>query len=275
MKNAKPLISVVIPTYNRPELLKMAIKTVLDQTYKNLEILVIDDASNVNNQKIIDYFDDSRIIFFKNKTRKGGGYSRNVGIKNANGRFIAFLDDDDEWMPKKLEEQLKAFDDSNVSLVTCYSLDKRFGKERVSKPPENIDYSYLLKSFNLSSTSSYIVRKEVLDKIGYFDVDLPSAQEYDLALRMSKYYKIKTIPEILMIQNASKGQISENWSKKIKGVMAIYRKYGVEYKTLGIKDCILNHIKVVGMTGLFFLGYIFGRKIHNIIVPVKESHEIK
>ena len=275
MNAEKPLISIIIPTYNRPALLKKAIQTVLDQTYKNLEIIIVDDTSTLNNQKTIKCFDKKTVTYLKNKTRSGAPYSRNVGIKNAKGRFIAFLDDDDEWMSEKLEKQLEAFDGPDVGLVVCYSLDKRFGRERISKPPDNVDHNYLLKSFNLSSTSSYLVRKETLDKTGYFDVDLLSAQEYDLAMRISKHYKIKTIPRVLMIQNAAEGQISENWSKKIKGVMAIYRKHSGDYKALGTKDCVLNHVKVVGMIGLFFLGYIFGRKIHNIIVPVKESHEIK
>ena len=272
MKN-NPLISVVIPTYNRPDFLKEAIKTVLNQTYKNLEILVIDDASDVNNQKGINYFGDNRIKYFKNEERKGAPYSRNVGIKKSNGEFIAFLDDDDEWEPNKLEEQLKAFDNSKVGLVVCHSLDKRFGSERISKPPECITYEDLLKSFNLSSTSSYLVRKKVLNKIGYFDLDLPSGQEYDVALRISKYYAVKTIPKVLMMQNASEGQISENWAKKIKGIMAMYKKYSNEYKILGFRKSVINHLKNVGIIGLFFLGFLFGNKIYQIIIPMKEIYE--
>ncbi|MCK5111900.1 MAG: glycosyltransferase [Thermoplasmatales archaeon] len=272
MKN-KPLISVVIPTYNRPDFLKKAVETVLNQTYENLEILIIDDASPVDNQKNINNFDDSRIMYFKNKTRRGAPYSRNVGIKNAKGRFIAFLDDDDEWMPHKLEEQLKAFDDPAVGLVVCHSLDKRFDRERISKPIENIIYKDLLKSFNLSSTSSYLVRKELFDEIGFFDLGLPSAQEYDLALRISKNHAVKTVPDILMIQNASEGQISENWTKKIRGIMALYKKYANEYKILGFKGRVFNHIQNVGLFGLFLLGFIFGNKIYRIISPIKEIYE--
>lgn len=273
LKTEKPLISVVIPTCNRPESLKRAIKSVLHQTYKNLEIIVIDDASTENYQKIIKCFDKKIVTYIKNKTRKGGAYSRNIGIKKTKGKFIAFLDDDDEWMPKKLEKQMAVFNDPNVGLAVCYSIDKRFDGIRISKPPKDADYTYLLKSFNLSSTSSYMVKKEVLDKVGYFDVDLPSAQEYDLALRITEYYSVETVPEVLMIQNASKGQISENWGKKIRGVLAIYSKYGAEYKRLGFKRGFLNHIVIVGMIGLFLLGYLFGNKIYRIIVPAKEYKE--
>ena len=267
------LISIIIPTYNRPDYLKKAIKTVLNQTYKNIEIIIVDDFSKVDNKKIIDSFDDKRITYFKNEKNKGAPYSRNVGIKKARGEFIAFLDDDDEWKSTKLEQQLKAFDDSKVGLVVCYSLDKRFGTQRISKPKENITYKDLLKSFNLSSTSSYFVRKEALDKVGYFDLNLPSAQEYDVALRISKYYVVKTVPKTLMIQNASEGQISENWTRKIKGIMALYKKYANEYKKLGSKGCLANHIKNIGLLGLFFLGFLFGNKIYRLIIPVKELYE--
>jgi hypothetical protein len=105
----------------------------------------------------------------------------------------------------------------DIGLVICYSLDKRFGMERISKPPERITHEYILKSFNLSSSSSYLVRKCALDDVGGFDTLLPSAQEYDLAIRLSKTYPVWCIPEVLMIQHATKGQISENWRRKIKG----------------------------------------------------------
>lgn len=269
----KPLISIVIPTYNRPNYLKKAIETVLDQTYSNFEILVVDDASTVDNLEIIQDFDDDRINFFKNKRRSGAPYSRNVGIKNAKGEFVAFLDDDDEWASPKLEVQLKAFDDTNIGLVVCYSLDKRFGRERVSKPPESVTHADLLKSFNLSSTSTYLVRRKVFDEIGFFDLDLPSAQEYDLAIRISKLYSVITVPDILMIQNASEGQISENWTRKIRGIMALYKKYANEYKSLGFKNSIINHIKTLGLLELFFLGFIFGNKIYGLIIPMKEIYE--
>ena len=271
--NENGMISVVIPTYNREKFLKQAIQTVRKQTYQNFEIIVVDDASKEDNKQIIDSFNDNRITYYRNKTRKGAPFSRNIGIKNAKGEFIAFLDDDDEWEKDKLKLQIKPFTDLSVGLVVCYSLDKRFGMERISKPHETLTYKDLLKSFNLSSTSSYIARKKAVDEVGGFDIKLPSAQEYDLALRISKKYKIKTIQKVLMIQNASDSQISTNWSKKIKGIMATYTKYGKEYKILTPKFCMLNHVKFLGVLTLFFLGYFLGDKIYKIIVPMKEVYE--
>jgi glycosyltransferase involved in cell wall biosynthesis len=271
--NKKQLISIVIPTYNRPKYLKQAIETILKQTYTNFEIIIVDDASTTDSKKVVESFNDKRIQYFKNESRKGAPFSRNRGIDQAKGELIAFLDDDDEWEPSKLDEQRKLFDDEKLGLVVCYSLDKRFGSERISKPPSSITYKDLLKSFNLSSTSSYLVRKKALDKVGYFDLNLPSGQEYDIALRISKYYSVKTLPKLLMIQNASEGQISENWTKKIRGIMALYKKHAKEYRILGVKGCLINHIKNLGLLFLFFLGFIFGNKIYKIIIPVKEIYE--
>jgi len=172
-----------------------------------------------------------------------------------------------------LEKQLKEFKNENVGLVVCYSLDKRFGMSRISKPQKNVSFNDLLKSFNLSSTSSYVLRKKALKKIGFFDVSLPSAQEYDLALRLARVYEIRTVPEVLMIQNASTGQISTNWVKKIKGILALYSKYGKYYSNLGLKLGIINHLKVVGLVGLFFGGFFLGNNIYKIITPFKEMYE--
>jgi hypothetical protein len=98
---------------------------------------------------------------------------------------------------------------------------------------------------------------------------LPSAQEYDLAIRISKEYKIQCVPEVLMIQHSTEGQISENWNRKIKGLIAIYSKHGKEYNSISK----LNHVKFVGMLGLFSMGYLVGNKIYNVIIPMKERYE--
>ncbi len=269
----KDLVSIVIPTYNRPEYLKKAIKTVLAQTYENTEIIIVDDASEADNKKVIDSFNDKQVFYFRNEKRSGAPFSRNKGIRETKGEYIAFLDDDDEWKPEKLEKQLKEFENKNIGLVVCYSLDKRFGITRVSKPKKSISYADLLKSFNLSSTSSYVVRKKTIEKVGFFDEKLPSAQEYDLALRIAQMYEIRTVPEVLMVQNASTGQISTNWTKKIRGILALYSKYRRDYAKLGMKLRILNHVKVLGLLFLFFSGFLIGNKIYKIIIPIKKRYE--
>ncbi|MCK4501374.1 glycosyltransferase family 2 protein, partial [Candidatus Babeliales bacterium] len=247
-------VSVIIPTYNRTEVLMNSIKTVLNQTYKGeIELIIVDDSEKSLKQEIDKGFKKNlgknrKINYIHNAKREGAPKARNLGIQKAKGEYIAFLDDDDLWIPKKIEKQVEILDkNKDVALVICYSLDKRFGNERINKPPESITHEMVLKSFNLSSTSSYLIRKNILKEIGSFDISLPSAQEYDLAIRISKNHQVYCVPEMLMIQNATEGQISENWNRKIKGLMAIYQKHRHDYNSVSIIDSIKSHIKFVGM----------------------------
>jgi glycosyltransferase involved in cell wall biosynthesis len=264
--------SVVIPTYNRPKVLMQSIKTVLNQTYKgNIEIIIVDDSKESLKKKIDEEFaktlnKNREIHYIHNAKKEGAPKARNLGIRKAKGEYLAFLDDDDIWVPEKIEKQVKIMEkNKEVALVICHSLDKRFGDERINKPPENITHEMILKSFNLSSTSSYLIRKNILKEIGGFDISLPSAQEYDLAIRISKNHQVYCVPEMLMIQNATEGQISEDWNRKIKGLISIYHKHGHDYNSISIIGGVMNCIKFVGMLALFSMGFLIGNKIYRVI----------
>lgn len=271
-------ISVIIPTYNRSNELIRSIKSVLDQSYNgDIEIIIIDDSKNSRKDKIKKDFSNllkinknRHIIYIHKGKKEGSPIARNMGIDIAKGDFIGFLDDDDLWLAEKIEKQVKLFEENDdVALVICYSLDKRFGHERINKPPSKISHETVLKAFNLSSSSSYLLRKNAIEEIDGFDISLPSAQEYDLAIRVSKEYKIMCVPEVLMIQHSTSGQISENWNRKIKGLISIYSKHRKDYSSASL----MNHVKFIGMLGLFSLGYILGNKIYNVIIPIKERYE--
>lgn len=275
-------VSVIIPTYNREKELIKSIQTVINQTYNGrIEIIIVDDSKKSLNaiiqkefSKILDNNKNKHINYIHKAKKEGAPFARNLGIKESKGEYIAFLDDDDVWSSDKIEKQvalMEKYDD--VALVICYSIDKRFGQERIGKPPEIITHEMVLKSFNLSSSSSYLVRKTALDKIGGFDISLPSAQEYDLAIRLSKNYKVRCVPEVLMIQNATKGQISENWKRKIQGIIAIYKKHGNDYNSISFNEGIKNRVKFIGMIALFSIGFLIGNKIYSIIIPMKERYE--
>lgn len=237
------LVSVVIPTIQgREKLLKNAINSVLNQTYNPIELIVVNEGLKAPIQ-------------------------RNIGIKRANGDYIAFLDDDDTFKPTKIEKQMRVMNaNPNCPLVICYMLDKRFGTERIQKPKLKSSFNDLIKSFNLSSTSSYLVRKYPVEKVKGFDPLLKSGQEYDLALNLSKFHDIICIPEVLAVQNSSEGQISENWGNKIRGNLRIWFKWKQYYK-------LRDHFKMLGVLGLFFLGFLVGNRIYKIIIPVKKKDE--
>ena len=108
------LVSIIIPTHNRKEFLIKALDSVLNQTYRNIEVIIIDDASTDGTGDLILSYNDERIKYFKNSSNLYAAESRNIGIQNSNGNFIAFLDDDDIWLPEKLEQQILLFSDSKV-----------------------------------------------------------------------------------------------------------------------------------------------------------------
>lgn len=272
------LVSTIIPTYNRPSLLKRTIKSVLNQTYRNIEAVVVDDCSlkgnSKKNQDIIKSLNSDRIKYIRNKENMGPNYSRNRGIRNASGNFIALLDDGDYFLPSKTEKQMEIMNNHpNVGLVICSTLDYRFGMKRIRRAIEPITHKGLLKAYNLSSGCSFLMRKKAIDMVGGFDELMPSAQEYDLAIRISKDFEIKSSPDVLIVANPSPDQISENWKKKVRGIMMIYKKYHHEYWSLGLMGCILNHLKTVALFALFLSGYVFGNRIYKIIVPLKGTYE--
>lgn len=243
------LVSVVIPTISGRELLlERALDSVYAQTYRNLEVIVVDEGLPATVQ-------------------------RNIGVSRSHGDFIAFLDDDDTWHPLKIEKQMEMMEkDKECPLVICYSHDLRFGQDRVNKPPEVITHKMILKSFNLSSTSSYLVRRRFLDLVcvdnEYFDSALQSAQEYDLAIRLSCLHDVRCVPEVLMTQYQTEGQISENWDRKINGIRAIAEKHGDEYS-------FIDKMKTVGVVTLFKIAKIpgVGNNIYRILIPLKGVYE--
>ena len=193
----KPLISVIITTYDRPDKLKRALPSVLNQTLKDIEIIVVDGKCLKETSKYMHSIDDDRVIY-----HGAGGTNvqeaRNLGSRIANGKYLAYLDDDDEWHEDKLEKQIKLMDE-DTGLVICYSRTNIDTRELVERPKSNITFKDLLKSFNLSHTSSYLLDKEKLKEIGGFKEFLVGMHEYDIGLELAhRGYKIKTYPEILM-----------------------------------------------------------------------------
>jgi len=199
--NEKPKVSVIIPTYNRAELLPRAIKSVLEQTYQDFEIIVVDDGSTDNTEEVIKEFQeqDKRIKYIKHDKNKGGSAARNTGIKAARGEYIAFQDSDDEWLPEKLEKQMKVFKNAlpEVGVVYTGFLRIKNGKENyipsswVIKKEGNI-HDELLRG-NFVTTQSIIIRKECFKKAGMFDEKLPRLQDWELVIRLSKYYNFKCL----------------------------------------------------------------------------------
>ena len=169
----EPLVSIITPVYNAERFLSETIKSVKEQTYKNWELLLVDDCSKDNSAKIIKEFNrtDDRIKYIKLEKNSGASISRNTGIKNAKGRFIAFVDSDDLWEPEKLEIQISYMLEKNLGFTfTSYRYMKENGVKtnKVAKAPFKINYNGLLKN-TIIGCSTVVIDKDI---IGEFEMPL-------------------------------------------------------------------------------------------------------
>ncbi len=200
--NKKPLVTVIIPTYNRDWILKEAIDSVLSQDFENFELIVVDDGSTDNTQDILDGY--TRDIIVLRQDNCGVSAARNAGIASASGHFIAFLDSDDLWLPGKLSMQIDFFN-SNPDALICQTEELwiRNGK-RVNPKKRHKKYSGLIFKHSLPlcivSPSAVMLKKSLLDKTGVFDESFPACEDYDLWLRISCKYPVYLIDTPLIIK---------------------------------------------------------------------------
>lgn len=206
MKPDRPLISVILPTYNHGQFLRKAIESVLDQTYKNVELIIVDNYSKDNTEEIVKTFANDRVKYYKFRNNGVIAASRNHGIKHSCGEYVAFLDSDDVWHTQKIEKQLPHFEApgivgvaSEAKLVaeTPYYRKKKFGRSKFKYV--TYEYKDILNGSQIF-TSSVIVRKEMLERVGLFneDKDLFAIEDWDLWLKMSKYGSFRILKQPLL-----------------------------------------------------------------------------
>lgn len=202
-----------------------SITSVLNQSYKNLEVIVVDDGSTDNTTNEINKIKDDRVRYIKLSENTGGSNARNIGIKNAVGKFISFQDSDDIFYPEKLEKQIKNIINKNSNLDFCkirvnfnssyyYFIPNPNQEKSIIKG--NI-FDELLSNGNFISTQAIIVRKKFIEKY-YFDSEMPRLQDYDLILRMIPKVKISYTKEALVDLNIQKDSIQKSKGKLKKAI---------------------------------------------------------
>lgn len=202
MFEKKPLVSVIIPTYNRGRTVCEAVDSVLEQDYPNFEIIVVDDGSTDNTQSLLKQYKKKITVFYQ--TNRGVSAARNVGILKANGEYIALLDSDDLWEKGKLSCQI-AFFRNNPDAVICQTEEiwirngKRVNPKIKHKKPSGMIFEPSLL-LCLVSPSAVMIKKTLFDSIGLFDENLPACEDYDLWLRISLKYPIHLTPEPYVIK---------------------------------------------------------------------------
>ena len=224
-------ISVIIPTYNRYEFLKRAVKSVLNQTYRASEIIIIDDGSSDETTQIQKDFPILKYIYQKNS---GVSSARNRGISNANNKWIAFLDSDDAWHKEKLEEQAN-FHVQNVDILMSYTdelwvrdnkvvkIPKKFRKIGVDSFTENISYCNI-------APSSVVIHKSLFKKYGLFDENLEVCEDYDLWLRIMLEEQVGLVHKKLITKYAGhEDQLSfKHWGMDRFRILALEKLLRVE-----------------------------------------------
>jgi glycosyltransferase involved in cell wall biosynthesis len=193
-------VSVVIPTFNREKFITKALDSVMDQTYQDYEVVVMDDGSKDNTREIVENY-GKKVSYFYQENR-GIASARNEAIKRSSGDYIAFLDSDDYWVREKLETQIDLFDKHPEygMVASCCSSIRLDGSFREKNRPGKSGWVLRdLFNKNFIRTSSALIKKECLSRVGLFDEDFRECEEYDLWLRIAAMYPIGFINDSLAV----------------------------------------------------------------------------
>lgn len=197
-KETLPLVSVVIPSYNREKRIIKTLESVLKQSYKNYEIIIIDDNSSDNTYEVLKPYISEKILYYKNEKNYGGAKSRNIGVEKSKGSIIAFLDSDDEWEIDKLKNQVDMFiKNKDIAMIyTKYTLIAENTGESFlfnEKKRLNEDFKAMLCNNYIGTTSTICIKKDAFLQIGGFDVNLKACQDWDLYIRVLQKYNTKCV----------------------------------------------------------------------------------
>ncbi|AFZ20658.1 glycosyltransferase [Allocoleopsis franciscana] len=249
-----PLISVIIPAYNAEKTIQETIDSVLNQTFQDFEIIVINDGSQDKTLEIVNSIKDPRLQVFSYPNAKQAA-SRNRGISHSTGEFLAFLDADDLWKPDKLEAQLKALQDNPEAVVAyswsqCIDENGYFLREASQSTTSGDVYAKLLLCDFLDNGSNPLVRRQALEEVGTFDESLPPAEDWELWIRLAARYHFVAVPYPHILYRQSPTSASANLLR-----MASACKRVIDLSFERAPDS-LQHLKSHSLANLYrFLAY--------------------
>lgn len=248
MNHKEPLVSVIIPIYNREKTLKRAINSAISQTYSNIEIILVDDGSIDNSVKIAKTYGSNNITIIELKRNQGASAARNTGIMAAKGEYVAFLDSDDEWLNNKLEKQIKYMLSNGFEASFCAYYQCCNGERKLIPDPNVCSYEVLEE--NLNNTLSYtnvigtpalIVSRHIFDDIGMFDVNMPKIEDYEFAIRLAKRYKIGFLRDPLLYAYIQSDSLTVQ-NSDAQAFMVMLRKHPDFFD----KDVLVNRLINLG-----------------------------
>jgi glycosyltransferase involved in cell wall biosynthesis len=227
-----PVVSVIIPTYNRAHSIGKSIKSILTQSYQNFEIIVVDDRSTDNTEEIVKSFNDPRIKYIKHQHNSGAAVARNTGMENSSGRYIAFLDSDDEWLPQKLTKQVELLQQSKPEVGVVYTgmeiVNELNQVKRIKIPTHSGSlHSTLLFANVVGTPSTVMVKREYLEQVKGFDPNVfQFASDADLWVRLSECCEFEVISEALVrYLESDSDRLSTNPKAVVKSILAFINKH--------------------------------------------------
>ena len=225
------LVSVIIPTHNRANLLGRAIQSVLEQTFTRFELIIVDDGSTDETENLVRNFRDKRISYCRQKNM-GATAARNTGLELARGDYVSFLDSDDEWTPTKIERQLEVFCSSalpNLGLVTCGHRIVRLNGETSDWLPKRRGWLHEdaleQRQFGWGTPLLLVKRQCLLDFGVRFDPDLPARQDWDFVTRLSEHVQVDFVPEALLIVHEHPGDRVRTPARAVAANLYLHDKY--------------------------------------------------
>ncbi|NCC91672.1 MAG: glycosyltransferase family 2 protein [Opitutae bacterium] len=224
----RPLVSVVVTAYNYGRYVRAAVASVLAQTYDNLEILVVDDGSTDDTPSILAEYARAGRIRYLRQDNAGQARAKNRGIAESRGRLVAFLDADDQWLPRKIEKQVPLFADARVGVVCSKRAIILADDSLFPNPPhtrlQRGDVLGPVFARNFVPFSTAVVRRSCFDQVGVFDESLGMGIDYDLWIRMAARWHFDFVDEELALYRYGHGQMSRNVAKRVESNWRIIRK---------------------------------------------------
>lgn len=241
-------VSVVIPTFNRANKIKRSIESVLLQTYKNIEVIIVDDNSTDNTKEIIDEINDDRIRYFKLNQNSGPSNARNIGVSLSKFEIIAFQDSDDYWKPNKLEIQLDKLksNDEYALVYSSYEYIKNGKHVRVPSDVnlfDDLEKNILATLFkhNVIGTPTILMKRNAFEKLGGFNNNISALEDWELALKVALNYKIGYIKQDLVCAYYSDNSVNYNMLNMAEAFFYIVNKYP-ETNDYNNMQCIYRYI---------------------------------
>lgn len=248
------MISVIIPSYNRRNTILQSVNSVLDQTYSDIEVIVVDDCSTDGTEDVINSIKNNKLKYIKCSQNRGAATAINIGLENAQGKYIAINDSDDIWKKNKLELQMKEFNkDSDYGMIYCAFSKIKKGKLLRIMPSGKQDrndlsgkmFDFLIRG-NVIGTQTMLIKREVFDVVGNFKTDLRRIYDYEFALRVANKFSIGYVDEVLVdtyeLEDSINAITENNAADNLFAQMAIYDCWRGEKISEDNKKVLFEHL---------------------------------